>query len=438
MTSHELTKPELTQKIAIIGSGISGLTSAYYLTKAGYQVTLFEANDYIGGHTATKTVSIEGQQYDIDTGFIVFNDWTYPNFIRLMDELKVASQPTRMSFSVKDVNFEYAGGNLDTLFGQRSNLFSLSFMKMVQDILRFNKEAIVDVQSGQFQGWTLGHYLERKGYSRRFVEHYLIPMGSAIWSCSTAMMHEFELDFFVRFFKNHGLLSVKNRPQWHVIQGGSKQYIEPLIAQFKSQIQLNNGVQSLTRHPDGVQLMDQQGQNHHFDQVIFACHSDQAIKILADASDAEKAIVGAIKYQNNEVVLHTDQRLLPKRKKLWSAWHYRLNHDDQRPATLTYDMNLLQGINSDTQFCVTLNDTDLIAPDKILGRYVYAHPIFSKQNEAAKNRWAEVNGVNKTWFCGAYWRNGFHEDGVISAIRAINGLHQQRLQQDIVPQLGDF
>jgi len=412
--------------VAIIGSGISGLTSAYYLTKAGVNVTVFEKNDYVGGHTATKTVTVDQVDYDIDTGFIVFNDWTYPNFIRLMDELKVESQKTEMSFSVKDKGFEYSGSNLDTVFAQRRNLFSPSFIRMTLDILKFNKQAILDLDNDKYEeGITLGDYLDQAGYSDRFMSDYLIPMGSAIWSCSGQSMADFPLTFFVQFFKNHGLLSIKNRPQWHVIKGGSKQYIKPLTASFKDKIRLNSNIDSISRNHEGVSITHKGGETEIFDEVIFACHSDQAIALLADACEDEKDVVGGIAYQANEVVLHTDHSVLPERKKAWSAWNYRLTHDDIRPASVSYYMNLLQGLDCEPHFCVTLNDTAQIDPQKILATYHYHHPLFNLTTQRNQGLWKSVNGKKSTWFCGAYWRNGFHEDGVFSALRVVKSFCDQ-------------
>ena len=303
-------------KIAIIGSGISGLTSAYLLQQQ-HDVTVFESAERIGGHTATVEVDEAGSTRAIDTGFIVFNDWTYPNFIRLMDELGVKSKATEMSFSVscQRSGLEYGGNNLNTLFAQRRNLLNFSFIGMLKDILRFNKEAILDLESGQLkEGVTLGEYLKEKGYGSRFASHYLIPMGSAIWSSTLDEMMKFPLVFFVRFFKNHGLLSVNDRPQWRVIEGGSSAYLQPLVAKFKDRIQLGADIVQVHRFKDDVVIHFADGSAQTFDQVVFACHSDEALALLADPSADEQAILSAIPYRNNDVVLHTDTRLLPKKK----------------------------------------------------------------------------------------------------------------------------
>jgi predicted NAD/FAD-binding protein len=383
------------KKIAIIGSGISGLTAAYYLNKH-HDICLYEADSRLGGHTATKAVHLNGKEYLIDTGFIVFNDWTYPNFITLP--------------------------NLFTLFAQKRNLLSLRHWKMLRDIVRFNKEAIVDLDSGSLESnESLGHYLARKKYSAAFSERYLIPMGSAIWSATQGAMLEFPLEFFIRFFKNHGLLNVVNRPQWRVIKGGSKSYIAPLIKSFEEKIKLNSPITKIIRHTDKVEVITENSSDF-YDEVVIACHSDQALAMLGDATLGEQAILSAIAYQKNDVVLHTDTRLLPRRKSTWSSWNYLLQNNNQRPPILTYSMNILQGITSDAEFCVTLNASDKIDPTKILGRYEYAHPVFSQATTQAQTKWQNINGVNRTWFCGAYWFNGFHEDGVNSALRVVKAI----------------
>ncbi|MDG6399130.1 FAD-dependent oxidoreductase [Pseudomonas quasicaspiana] len=410
-------------KIAIIGSGIAGLTSAYLLNRS-HDITVFEAADWIGGHTHTVDVNVNGRDYAIDTGFIVFNDWTYPNFIRLLGQLGVTFKPTEMSFSVTDpkTRTEYNGNNLNSLFAQRSNLLSLSFWGMLRDILRFNREALADLESQRIaQDTTLGEYLRSRGYGERFVDHYIVPMGAAIWSMSLADMLAFPLQFFVRFFKNHGLLSVSNRPQWCVIEGGSSRYIEPLTAPFAERIRLSCPVNRVERDAEGVTVHSAAG-SERFDKVVFACHSDQALKMLAQPSAAEQEILGALPYAENDVVLHTDTRLLPKRPLAWASWNYRLGGGKQQLAAVTYDMNILQGIDSDTTFCVSLNQTEAIDPNKILARYTYSHPQYSLAGVDAQARWPELDGVNHTWFCGAYWANGFHEDGVVSGLRVASAL----------------
>ncbi len=406
-------------KIAIIGSGISGLTAAYLLNRR-HDITVFEKSDRIGGHTATIDLRMpDGEQQAIDTGFIVYNEWTYPNFIQLLGQLGIEGKPTDMTFSVHNnrSGLEYAGSNLNTLFCQRRNLLRPSFWRMVKDILRFNKEAVQDIDSGTLtDGMVLREYLASRHYSREFVRDYLVPMGAAIWSASTQALLDFPLVFFVRFFKNHGLLSVTNRPQWYVIPGGSRSYLQPLTANFKNNIRTSVKITSVKRNAESVVINSEQGEEN-FDAVVFACHSDEALALLGDASTAEQSILGALPYQINDVVLHTDTRLLPENALAWSSWNYHITADEQPHAVLTYDMNILQGLQSRYTFCVTLNHAAAIDPAKILGRYQYSHPVFTLEGILAQQRWVEINGVNRSWFCGAYWRNGFHEDGVVSALR---------------------
>jgi predicted NAD/FAD-binding protein len=415
-------------KIAVIGSGISGLACAHYLS-VGHDAHVFEANRHIGGHTATVDVELGTRRYAVDTGFIVYNDWTYPNFIALLQELGVSSRPTSMGFSVRDetTGLEYCGSGINGLFAQRRNLASPRFLRMVRDILRFNREAVADLDSGRVAAAaTLGHYLDERGYSDGFRRDYLVAMGSAIWSADCATIHDFPLEFFLRFFRNHGLLSVKKRPQWYVIEGGSREYLRPLCQRFEQRIHTGRAVTGVARRGDGVRLTLADGEQQDFDQVVIATHSDQALAMLDDPSDAERQILGALPYQENDVVLHTDVRLLPENRRTWSSWNYRLGIDEQR-AVVTYNMNILQGLSAPETFCVTLNHSEAINPHKILGRFRYAHPVFSRAGIAAQQRWGEINGTRRTWFCGAYWRNGFHEDGVVSARRvaeAIAGAEQ--------------
>ena len=412
-------------KVAIVGSGISGLGCAHRLASQRHDVAVFEASDRIGGHTATYDVKVGTRRYAIDTGFIVYNNQTYPNFIDLMDSLGVATKATSMGFSVSDdaTGLEYAGNNLNTLFAQRANLVSPRFLSMVRDILRFNKESVSDLQAGTLgTGETLGAYLQRKRYSKAFCDKYLLAMTSAIWSADFSDARDFPVEFFIRFFRNHGLLQVRNRPQWRVIEGGSREYIQPLIFGFEDRIFINHRVSRVERPPGRSPVLTfQDGSQKVFDQVVLATHSDQALGMLADPTPQEKSILGALPYRDNDVVLHTDHRLLPKNRKTWSSWNYRMRPGNNR-AVVTYNMNILQGINAPETFCVTLNDTDSINPARILGRFNYAHPQFTVEGVAAQQRWAEINGVNNTWYCGAYWHNGFHEDGLVSGLRVAEAL----------------
>ncbi|MGV6806590.1 MAG: NAD(P)/FAD-dependent oxidoreductase [bacterium] len=415
-------------KTAIIGTGISGLTCAYLLHNyAGdrHDIRVYERAESIGGHTATVSVEHQGQQFDIDTGFIVYNDWTYPNFIRLMAELGIESQSTSMGFSVscRRTGFEYSGANLDSLFAQRRNLFRLSHWRMIRDILRFNRDALRDLDTGALDdGIRLGDYLARKGYGDAFVHRFLVPMGSAIWSSTLQDMLEFPALFFVRFFKNHGLLSINDRPQWRVLKGGSRSYLNPLTESFADRIETGINITGIQRTEGFVELHFQDNPPEKFDQVVFACHSNQALHLLRDADDIERQILSAIPYRDNEVVLHTDESILPRMRKTWSSWNYHLGQDAERPAALSYNMNILQGINSDATFVVTLNASDLIDPSKIVQTFSYAHPVFNMAGVNAQRQWTSINGVRRTWFCGAYWQNGFHEDGCASGVRVARAL----------------
>ena len=414
-------------KIAIIGAGISGLTAAYYL-RHRHELRVFESADRIGGHTATIDIDWQGRHYAIDTGFIVYNDWTYPNFIELLDELGVSTRPTEMSFSVRcdKGRLEYGGNNLNTLFAQRRNLLRPSFHGMLRDILRFNREAVQDLDNGSLAAdTTLGEYLRANAYGDAFIHHYLLPMGSAIWSASIDDMHQFPLLFFVRFFRNHGLLNVNNRPQWQVIEGGSRNYLEPLTRSlFGHAICCNSRIESVRRESGAVSVCMADGRREQFDQVVFACHSDQALALLADATQAERDALAAIPYQANDVVLHTDARLLPRNRLAWSSWNYWLRERDQQRAVLSYNMNILQGIESDTTFCVTLNASESIADDRVLGRFSYSHPQFSLAAITAAEKIKRFNGLNRSWFAGAYLGNGFHEDGVVSGKRVAQAINQ--------------
>ncbi|MFC3033801.1 NAD(P)/FAD-dependent oxidoreductase [Pseudoalteromonas fenneropenaei] len=406
------------KKIAIIGSGIAGMTCAHLLSRQ-YQVQLFEQNDYLGGHTATVEVNIEGKAYQIDTGFIVFNDRTYPLFEKLLAAIGVGRQATEMSFSVHHVNtgFEYNGHSLSTLFAQRRNILRPRFWRLLYDITRFNRLCKSLYQTEHYQGFhTLGELLEAYHFNEFFQQHYILPMGAAIWSTSLQGMKEFELPFFVRFFYHHGLLDITGRPQWYVIPGGSKQYIAPLLDKLADSAELNCKINSVERTAEDVTLVMADGRRLVFDYVVFACHSDQALALLAEPSVNEQAVLGAIPYTPNEVVLHTDSSILPKRKAAWASWNYRLDGDKAKPATVTYNMNILQGLDSHTTFCVTLNGTERLDSSKILRRFTYHHPVFNRQSMQAQRRRSEINGVERSFFCGAYWYNGFHEDGVRSAV----------------------
>jgi predicted NAD/FAD-binding protein len=406
------------KKIAIIGSGVSGLTAAYLLSKK-HHVTVFEKNDCIGGHTATVDIEKAGEQFAIDTGFIVFNDKTYPNYLALLSEIGIGKQATEMSFSVHNcqTGMEYNGHNLNTLFAQRRNLFRPKFWLLVKEILRFNKlcKGIFELQRYE-DGLTLGRFLSENNFSDYFAEHYILPMGAAIWSSSLAQMQDFEFRFFVQFFHNHGLLNIADRPQWYVIPNGSRSYLKPLCEPFKNNIKVNANISGISRENGKVQLAFNDMDSEIFDEVVIACHSDEALALLNDATADEKCILSAMPYSENSVVLHTDKKLLPQREKAWASWNYQLSQDRSKAASVTYNMNILQGIKSKHTFCVTLNQKGDIDPKSILREFTYHHPIFSAQSIAAQKQRSQICGKNQTHFAGAYWHNGFHEDGVRSAV----------------------
>ena len=409
-------QPQPHQKrIAIIGSGISGQTCGYLLSKQ-HHTTLFEANDCLGGHTATIDLAIEGKTLAVDTGFIVFNDRTYPNFIKMMTQIGVASKPTQMSFSVhnKATGLEYNGHNLNTLFAQRRNLLNPRFYYFIFEILRFNRLSKKANESSLDNQGSLGEFLDKHGFSDYFATHYVLAMTAAIWSASIDSCRDFPLQFFLNFLSNHGLLDIANRPQWYVIEGGSRSYI-PGLTQSIQDIRLNAAVTSVTRFKDCVEITSK-GQTETFDEVIFACHSDQALTLLSDPSESETQVLGAINYRANDVVLHTDKTILPQHKRAYASWNYCIDPKVDTLPTLTYNMNILQGLQTKQDLCVTLNQTSRIAPQHILRRFTYSHPVFTLESIAAQKLRSSICGNRLTHFCGAYWYNGFHEDGVRSAL----------------------
>ena len=404
-------------KVAIIGSGIAGLTAAYLLQK-DHDISVFEANDYIGGHTHTHEISQNNKTWRVDSGFIVYNEKTYPNFIKLLKELKVKAQKTTMGFSVKapSQNLEYSGGSLNKVFAQRLNLFKPAFLIMLKDILRFNRLAKIEL-SGVDETTTILSFLEKHKFSKPFVENYIIPMGAAIWSTAANKTTEMPAAFYIRFFQNHGLLQIFKRPQWFVIKGGSKSYVEKIIEGFQEKIFLSRPVIKVERSPSEVKIYcDKEPDPILFDKVIFATHSDQALELLEDPSDDEKSVLEALPYQKNTAIVHTDVSLMPKIKKTWSSWNYLLSGDLNRPVTLTYNMNILQSLDAKPGFLVTLNSLNEISPSKIIKKVEYSHPLFTVSGIHAQKKKSQISGHKNTYYCGAYWGNGFHEDGVNSAL----------------------
>lgn len=402
-------------RVAIIGSGISGLTAAWLLNRE-HEIVVYEANDYIGGHTHTVTAEYAGESHQIDTGFIVFNDWTYPNFIALMKELDVPDIPTSMGFSVRcdRSNLEYSGSGLGGLFAQRKNLLRPRFYKFVSEILRFNREA-PQYRKGR-EDETVGDFLREHRFSKSFAEQYLLPMGAAIWSCPMEKFEQFPIRFIIEFYINHGLLLIKGRPTWRTIPGGSIEYVKKITKPFHEQIRLNTPVEAVIRNAESVTVAAD-GHAEVFDEVIFACHSDQALRLLSNPEPVEQDLLSRFPYSDNIALLHTDESVLPQRKRAWASWNYRVRDEQQTRPSVTYNMNILQHIESQHTFCVTLNEEDKIDRLKVLGEYHYSHPVFTVERNRAQARHGEVIRNRRTSFCGAYWGNGFHEDGVNSALK---------------------
>jgi predicted NAD/FAD-binding protein len=405
-------------KIAIIGSGISGLTCAYLLSRKN-DITVFEKNNYIGGHTHTHELEFNGHTHFVDSGFIVYNERTYPNFIKILDQLNVDRQITRMGFSVKSIrnNLEYAGHSLNGLFAQRSNLIKPSYLNMLRSMLRFNKESRKDLSSLN-PNLTLGDYLKKNHYPDSFIQNFIIPIGAAVWSTIPNLMMEMPAIFFIRFFENHGMLQIIDRPKWWVIKNGSKSYVEKIVNKFRDKIRLSTPVKNVKRINGKIVIASGEDKiiEENFDSVIFATHSNQSLKLLGEPTAHEKDILNAIPYQKNKALLHFDDSILPERKNAWSSWNYTLDRDEDKPVSLTYNMNILQGLNTSRTYCVSLNSDDLIDKSKIIKNLDYEHPLFTLEGLKAQKRKHQISGVNNTYYCGAYWRNGFHEDGVVSAL----------------------
>ena len=403
-------------RIAIVGAGISGLTTAHMLHRE-HEITVFEAGPRAGGHAHTVRVDTEGATHHVDTGFIVFNDRNYPNFERLLSALNVPSQPSDMSFGVSDGgDFEYNGASPNGLFAKRAHLVTPWFHRMVADLVRFNGDAKRLLAAGG-EGPSLGHWLDGGGYSRAFIERLIVPQASAVWSADPRQMWTFPARFLVEFFANHGMLGFAKRPQWRTIAGGSRTYVDAVTKPWLDRLRVDTPITAIARDEDGVTITARGAAPERFDEVVLATHSDQALALLQDATDREHEILGAIPYQPNEAVLHTDRALLPRRRRAWASWNYHLLPEPTGMTTVTYHMNRLQALDADREFCVTLNRTDAIDPAKVLRTIAYAHPVFTPEGARAQARHDEISGRNRTHFCGAYWHWGFHEDGVASAVR---------------------
>jgi uncharacterized protein len=404
-------------RIAIVGAGVSGLTAAYLLQQRN-EVTVFESADRIGGHTDTRVLADGPEPVRVDTGFIVFNDRNYPNFEKLIGRLGVAWQPSQMSFSVSDEAgiYEYSSASAAGLFATGRNAISPAFYRMVGEVPRFQRasRALIASADGSV---SLTDWLAQQRFSKAFIERLIVPQVSAVWSADPSQLYKFPALFLARFFDNHGMLSLTGRPKWRTIKGGSVTYLEALTRRFADRIYTRAAVQSVTRTEDGVLVKAGGAAPQRFDHVVIATHSDQALALLSNATVAEREVLGAIAYQDNDVVLHTDIGLLPRRRRAWASWNYHLLPDSNGGAAVTYDMNRLQSLKTGNQYCVTLNLTDRIDPDRIIYQDVKAHPVYTPAAITAQSRHGAISGADRTHYCGAYWGWGFHEDGVASALR---------------------
>ncbi|MFT5522984.1 MAG: putative NAD/FAD-binding protein [Pirellulaceae bacterium] len=405
-------------KIAVIGTGISGNIIARMLSTR-FDVHVFEANDYIGGHTNTVDFNAFGRQLKADTGFMVFNRKTYPNFCKMLDLLSIDSDDSDMSFSVRcqRTGLEYEGSSLNGVFAQRSNLLRPQFYQMLYEVFRFNKRANAAIQDASLEdGTTVGELLGRWKLGTWFRRYYLQPMTAAIWSSNPAEILQFPAKFLIGFMHNHGLLQVTDQPLWRTVSGGARNYVQALTAPLRRKYRLNCPVKSVMRNADGVTLQTDQG-IEGFDEVVFATHADQTLTILADATPTEREVLSAFPYRPNVATLHTDTSLLPKRKRAWASWNYDLTGDANKPATVTYDLTRLQSLDTPSPVLLTLNQPEAVRPEHVLREINYAHPAYSCASIAAQRRHEEISGTNRIHYCGAYWGYGFHEDGVNSALR---------------------
>ncbi|MBL6664566.1 MAG: FAD-dependent oxidoreductase [Rickettsiales bacterium] len=403
-------------KVAVIGSGISGLASAWLL-QGKYEVTLFEKNDYFGGHSNTASIEYDGKKIDVDTGFIVFNFKTYPNLKAFFELLNVEIDKSDMSFGIRDFDsgLEYSGNNLFSLFAQKRNLVNPKFFRMLKDIMRFNKSAISLIENGgDVEGKTLADFIDELKLGDYFKNYYLFPMAGAIWSCPIELIKHYPAKTFLQFFYNHGLLTVINQPQWYTVRGGSKQYVQKIISALDN---VKCGCNIVSSHQVGkkIVLRDNEGQDYEFDHVVFASHANQTCNIISDKTDDEKAILAQINYSNNLAVLHKDKKQMPKNKKAWASWVY-LSKQQENKVSLSYWMNNLQNIDANKELFVTLNPIEDIAKEDVFASYHYAHPIFDEAAIRAQDNLETIQGKRNMWFCGAWTKYGFHEDGLNSAI----------------------
>jgi uncharacterized protein len=405
-------------RIAIVGSGVSGSVAARLL-HAEHDVTLFEASEVPGGHAHTVDVEVDGQSVSVDTGFMVFNDRTYPNFCRLLQLLDVDSQSSDMSFSVTCgvTGLEYQGSSIDGLFAQRRNLLNPHFYKLLFDIMRFNRCGTLAVNNSQIAlHQSVGNFVAEHRLGKRFVDQYLVPMASAIWSSQPGAIQDFPAHFMIGFFNNHGLMQLRDRPRWRTIRGGSREYVSRLLAPLGNRVRLATPVQRIERRPDQVVVASARGKES-FDQVVLATHADQSLRLLSDATPVEKAILSHFPYHSNAAILHTDLSQLPRRRRAWASWNYRISSDPSRPATVTYDLNRLQNLGLPSPLLLTLNPIQPVNPGSILRELNFTHPAYGPQSLSAQQLHDQISGIgHRTHFCGAYWGYGFHEDGVNSAL----------------------
>ena len=406
-------------KLAIIGSGISGMAVSWLLNKE-HEIDLYEKNNYIGGHSNTATINYNGKEIAVDTGFIVFNHQTYPNLKALFELLNVKTKPSNMSFaaSIDDGKIEYSGQSLAAVFCQKKNIFNWKFLMMLLDIFKFNKNAKKIMESSENP--SLEQFLDDLKMGNYFRKFYLLPMASAIWSCPLEVIKNYPAKSLVRFFINHGLLSVTNQPQWYTVEGGSKEYVKLLCNDFRDRIFLNSKIEKIKKLPDGK--LEVSGKI--YDKVVLACHSNQSLELIDEFSDETKNLLKKIRYQKNIATLHFDENLMPKNKKAWASWNYLKNCKDQhnQGLILTYWMNLLQGIDENYPLFVTLNASHKIDPKKIFAQFEYEHPIFDSEAVSAQNEFNKIQGLENIYFCGAYLRYGFHEDGLLSSINVAKKL----------------
>lgn len=413
-------------KIAVIGSGIAGLSAAWLLSKS-HDVDIYEKDDRLGGHANTQHVKVADKDVAVDTGFIVYNERTYPNLTALFNHLDIQTDPTEMSFAVslEQGAREYSGSGLKGLFAQKSNLFRPSFLRMVSETLRFYKDAPQDAEDPKLQSATLGSYLTQNNYSANFINEHLLPMGAAIWSMPPQQLLQFPFRTFIGFCNNHGLLQVRDRPQWRTVSGGSCNYVQKLASEISGKVILNAGISDIQRKPGSITVYSRSGHATSYDHVVFACHSDQALALLnaeGNASRAERQILGSIRYQRNIAILHRDISLMPKRKSTWSAWNFIGNKMGNNALCVTYWMNALQRLNTSEDVFVTLNPSHQPAEGSVLRTFQYSHPVFDQTALSAQRQLWQIQGERRTWFCGAYLGYGFHEDGLQSGLAVAEAL----------------